>query len=104
MYNEFQPKGLLRAFALFKYRGTQTLFSFQIIVPLLTLMVGDCWTLAKLDVMDNQNIFLFLVIFLCTRKQTLYLSPCSSFIKKIKKFKKLKKKKKIYIYIYMYII
>ena len=99
MYNEFQPKGLLRAFALFKNRGTQTLFfSFQIIVQLLTLMVGDCWTLAKLDVMDNQNIFLFLVIFLCTRKQTLYLSPCSSFIKKIKKLKKLKK------YIYMYVI
>ena len=56
MYNEFQPKGLLRAFALFKYRGTQTVLAFKL---LLTLRVGDCQMLTKLDVMDNYNIFPF---------------------------------------------
>ena len=34
-------------------RFTESLRRYSIILQLLTLRVGDCWLLAKLDVMDN---------------------------------------------------
>ena len=52
MYNEFQAKGI-------QISRNSNRFSFQIIIQLLTLRVGDCQMLTKLDVMDNYNIFLF---------------------------------------------
>ena len=80
MYNEYQPKSLLRAFALFKYRGTQTVLAFKL---LLTLRVGDCQMLTKLDVMDITTYFCFkLFIFVAESKLYTYLY--------------------IYIYIYIY--
>ena len=42
-----------------RYSRNPNLFIFQIIIQLLTLRVDDCQMLAKLDVMDNYNIFLF---------------------------------------------